>query len=516
MATAVVVLTMLTMAPKNAAAAPFEGSIPDNAFIDNRGELKQFSTTYDEWFSAQRKPVHRVRAIVEESLILLLGTLYYVVDPLSNRRDWDNPAYSDRLTLRAASFDDNLNTTNHLLHPIAGALTYSLARSNGLGAPEAFLHAAISSFVFETLLEVHDKPSWNDMIYTPIGGTAIGEFFYRLGDYLNSAPAKENLGQAIAANTIGLERRLHARADGEIGPTSMPPDNLGLSSAYWHRFMFASQTSLVHNDLGENGALFGLLASAELVAMPGYLLPGHFARTFGSGNFTEMSLRLGIGSSGLDDIAFRSSATLLGYYTQHYDSIPRGIHGIAGMIGLNTALDFGATKILGRRDQLSTAHLFGPAANLWLADGDFLARFSGDVHLDFASLRSLAFDRWRQQFSTEGTRFVLSDQGYVFDLGVSFRARAELDWRWMDLVLNMAYGQYGSLDGDDRHQELVTKDLHGTEQVLELGATLGLQHDASPLYVRLGGTELRRWSSFGIVREHRYDRTATLTVGARF
>jgi hypothetical protein len=67
-------------------------------------------------------------------------------------------------------------------HAYAGAFYYMAARGAGLNAPYSFLYSIFfSTFVWEMGLEaMMEPPSINDLILTPVLGSAIGEGFYLL------------------------------------------------------------------------------------------------------------------------------------------------------------------------------------------------------------------------------------------------------------------------------------------------------------------------------------------------
>jgi len=486
------------------------------SFVDAAGRTQPFGATYDAWFGAARRPPHRLRAVTEIAILYALGFAYYVVDPLSNSRDFYNPSFANKLTFRELQFDADLNTTNHLLHPIAGALSYNLARNNGLGVAESFAYSFVPSFIEAWLLEFHNRSSINDMIFTPSGGAPLGEFFFRLGDYLDSARGHETPTQKLLASTLGIFRRAHAAVDHEPPPPPAPRDSLGYTTAYWHEFALAYRPTMVQNDLGASGVLHDLIVQGELIAIPGHLRPGRFATTFFNGNFTDLRAHLALGPEGLDEAGLWSSATWLGHYAQAFEPSGRGVRGAATMIGIGSALEFGARSTLNRRDQVSVAHLIGPMSNIWLSHGDLTARFTADVHVDFAGIRSLAYEAWQARYGSRGLKTILPIQGYTFDAGISARARVRVDYRGFELVGYASFGAYGSIEGHDRQQESVTLDLHGTEQVFTLDALLGYQPVGMPFFGRLGASQIWRASTFGPFVERRWDRGLSLTAGLRF
>ena len=108
---------------------------------------------------------------------------------------------------------------NHLAHTGAGMYCHVFSRANGLP-------------LWAASLEFKEKISINDEVTTSLGGVAVGEALFQLGDYLTSAPGGGNVFNQVAAWTIGLPIAAH---DGRSPPPGRE-DNLGLSARYWHRF----------------------------------------------------------------------------------------------------------------------------------------------------------------------------------------------------------------------------------------------------------------------------------------
>jgi hypothetical protein len=68
---------------------------------------------------------------------------------------------------------------NFIGHPYSGTLSYNAGRSNGYNYYQSFGFAVGGSLMWEYFGE-NTKPSYNDIIYTPINGSFIGEILYRL------------------------------------------------------------------------------------------------------------------------------------------------------------------------------------------------------------------------------------------------------------------------------------------------------------------------------------------------
>ena len=84
-------------------------------------------------------------------------------DNLKNGWEWD----TDRFGI------------NFIGHPYSGTMTFNAARSNGYNYLQSIPFAIGGSLMWEYFGE-NTKPSYNDIINTPINGAFIGEIFYRL------------------------------------------------------------------------------------------------------------------------------------------------------------------------------------------------------------------------------------------------------------------------------------------------------------------------------------------------
>jgi hypothetical protein len=439
-----------------------------------------------------------------------LGTALYWLESSANKQDWDDPGLANKLSFQALSLDTNVNATNHLLHPLAGAFVYGIARDNAMSVPLSVAYSAAGSFFWEMLLEWREQASINDLVYTVVGGLPTGEFFVRLGDYLNSAPTGGGAGQRIAASTLGAVRALHMAIDKERLPPPLPADSLGLSSAYAHGFRVAYELVRVANDRADSGLLHRAALDAEIITMPGFLRRGQIDTGFAQGNFVEVRVRLAGGPAGAEaDI--RSQATFAGHYQQRFSSARRG-H--ATMIGVGSGWRFQEYRLLDRRDQVPAVHVVGPHLGLWLSSGLISARFMADAHLDFASFRSLAFETWGARFGRENVKSVLREQGYTYQIGASVRLRSSLSVGPLTLAGQIEYGRYGSIEGADRRQSAVTRDVHDVESLLEGRVSARTQVSIAEIGVNLD----QRWrgSTMGRVSVDRWDRYAYLSAGLVF
>lgn len=76
-------------------------------------------------------------------------------------------------------WDEDYMYTNTVEHPYHGAIYYLTARENGLSLGISSLFSVAGSLSWELFGEA-EKPSYNDMLTTPIGGVTIGEPLHRI------------------------------------------------------------------------------------------------------------------------------------------------------------------------------------------------------------------------------------------------------------------------------------------------------------------------------------------------
>jgi hypothetical protein len=485
------------------AAQPNDPARVDDFFIDDQGRLQRFSTTYQSWFGPERHPRQYARAAMENGLITILEMAFYWYDPQSNSVDWQFPDVSSKLqSASAVRFDDNLMRTNYLYHPFAGQSHYLFTRVNGFSVGESFLTAAAFSTAYEMLLEWRELVSINDLIVTPVGGTAVGEFFNQLGGYLNSEPPHAHLHVRQPAPvvvrdgaevTLGLPQHLHESFDEPEYPVLLPPDTNGLSSAYHHAFRLTAGLEAAGNGTSRWQELYQINGRFQLVAMPGFLRPGGFHRWFGTGNFTSSRVRVAFAGRE-SDIEVHFDSDLFGHYGQNVRSSPGGRTGFANELGIGTGLRYLDRRLFGRTDQLGIVHLLRPVDRAWFLFGPARLELALDLSPDFASIHSAAYESYVRRFGTDGTKSSLIRHGYLHTWGVSGGAVVALSAGDARIEASGRYGHYESIEGLERNQEEVSVDSHGTETVRDLAFAFELEPRGSPLSARFELAETRRGS----------------------
>lgn len=508
-----------TESPESSESPTSATEPPVGSFIDRDGEVRSFEETYESWFRGRRGEPRYGLAALENAATLVIGLTYYWLRTDVQRTDWDRPSISDRFTLSAWRFDNNSNLFNHIFHPFGGANYYGLARINNLNVLESSLYSAGASFFWEFALEWRELVSINDLIFTPISGIAVGEFLFQLGEYATSTPSSKPW-HPVGAYTFGLYRKLHDPFFKNHERIRLPGDGLGYSSAFWHEFHVAGEYLSVSTEAARD-TLYGLRASAKLVSIPGFAQPGEFDLRFAQGNFTDGKVDISLGAGGRFDTDLFFSASLLGKYSQAYRRHGQDtLRGHASLIGLTTAFRFSDHSFSASSDQIAVAHAAGPRLSGWYEYGDFHANVDFDSTVDFAAIRSLAFEDWRQGRDVSGVKSVLIDKNYQYHYGASARTSLAVNYAGVGIELKAAAGRYASLQGYDRFEENVTADVSGTENIYEYGGALQLGVPSTAAVLEVGVKRFGRISAISQNQEDvelaRWDTRTTVSLGAVF
>lgn len=486
-------------------------------FVDLEGAKRPFGPTQRAWFGETTYEPHHVRALAEVMLILGIQLANYWRYPAPNQFDWDNPTFRDRLSLHALHFDNNTAFTNFVMHGLAGGLSFWDSRLNALNVPDSILYTAFASTFWEFALEWREQASINDLIFTPSAGIPAGAFFFQLSEYLNSAPGGGSWANALADYTLGLPSVLHPhKPNPNSGTARLPPDALGFSSAYWHRFRLGYAASNAYVNGNRFDTLKGFDADAEIVAMTGFLRPGRFHKLFANANFTEMQIKLSSNPSGNTDNEMRFGGTLAGAYAQDFRAVSHGKTGHAEMAGMSMGMRYVDRTYGGTHDMYTSTDIVGASGGLWLGLGRLQTRFLGEVRYDFASVQSLALPGYRKLHPFDALKSVLIIQGYEYSMGLSGRLRAEASIGGASLGGYVEYSHYRGIGGMDRFQPRITNDVNGVDLIAEYGAWIGYDTPVVPLYVRGTLDWISRDSTLGDIEVARLDRRLGVSIGLHF
>jgi hypothetical protein len=141
-------------------------------------------------------------------------------------RTWEDPAknwanVSSETWWRNLSsgweYDGDNFTTNNFAHPYHGALFFNAGRTNGYNFWESTAFSLAGSAIWEHFGETY-RPSFNDWIYTGIGGANLGEILYRLSSMVtdNRASGSDRVWSEIFGTIINPVRGFNRAVTGEM------------------------------------------------------------------------------------------------------------------------------------------------------------------------------------------------------------------------------------------------------------------------------------------------------------
>ncbi len=107
-------------------------------------------------------------------------------------------------------WDNDRFGVNFVGHPYSGSLTFNAGRSNGYNYFESFGFSLAGSLLWEYMGE-NTRPSYNDIINTPVNGAFLGEVLYRLSSNILDDRTKggERVFREIAAGLVDPIRGLN-------------------------------------------------------------------------------------------------------------------------------------------------------------------------------------------------------------------------------------------------------------------------------------------------------------------
>lgn len=170
------------------------------------------------------------------------------------------------------TIDQDSFEVNQFGHPYQGALSFTAARSAGVGFWWSLLYPYFGSLMWELAMET-DPPSINDQITTPLAGALLGEALHRLTTILLFSPQGSSLGREILATLLNPMRALNRHAFG----LSSPDDHLAPPPYLGHFFVGLSAS---RNVAEADGAREDLMRIGRLLSVGVRLLhgiPGHTA-----------------------------------------------------------------------------------------------------------------------------------------------------------------------------------------------------------------------------------------------
>lgn len=425
---------------------------------------------------------HLYRTAVELSVPLLGGAIWYWVSVNINAQDWRFPLtvegqYRKLVLGEGYRFDDNDHYLNSPGHPAAGALSFFLARHNGLNPAEALVASTTSSLVWELGIEHREVLGLNDFVLTSFGGAPLGEALFATGSYLRSS--QRPAGSLITKAAQALDR-FHLWLEGDERSLDEASHQLVFTRGMVGRVDAYTGLLFSPPNRGESrgvGTGWQLGLDSRLLRVPGALQTGRFGRAFADTARTDLRANLALGASGdLLDNRVEATATYLGWYGQYVSQTDAGrARGAGLLVALQSELAHLEHRgaVFDRLARASPVALTVEGLAVWGAARTSLRL---DVSPDLATVVPRALVREPDLLVGVATKSVLLKENYYFAVGGSLRAAWRLDWGPVHLFAAATGRAYESVDGLDAEQHAVVDELHGSARRLEteIGGTFDL------------------------------------------
>ena len=441
----------------------------------------------------EARPAHHARAMWEMGGGLLLGTAGYWLLMRRNVADWDNPKPLSRFDGSAWVLDNNSIGVNFLGHPATGGLSYAFARGNHHTPLGAFGYAFLTSFLWEFVIEFKEKVSVNDVLVTPATGVPLGEFFHKLGLYLDTGH-HDSVGVGALRWTLGSGVSLDRKLDGRAAPRVAVQDSLGFSAEIWHEFAVRYGVFEVQTPRDTHLVRYELGFAGRLVTLKGYGAPTAFGRAFWGAEIADFALDAEASRHGTG-LRVRADSILAGYHAQRLSRAGRGLRGVSVTLGTSLGYEYlrsAANRYPSveqavnepepeisyhapnRREQYGALQLPGFAADFrWLgSSAAFEAR--GRLQPSFAGVGAAAFYDWSAAHLDDRSKHILHRQGYFYGWGGAANVVTKASLGPLRAGFELLYGAYRSQDGWDRHPEQLSVDVPVTAEVLRYTGSLGV------------------------------------------
>jgi hypothetical protein len=164
-------------------------------------------------------------------------------------------------------------------------------------------------------------------------------------------------------------------------------------------------------------------------------------------------------------------------------------------------------------DRIATFGLVGPTVDLSHRHGTREAAIRLEAVPILALVTSLAFERYAARSGTEGLKSALAKHGYYYAYGLTLGGQLALRFHTLSGGFEARWQRFGSIEGLDRFQERLTRDLHQTDGRVRSGLWLSLRPLGGVADI---GVTVERTDRFGTLDDLRVsttERRATLTLG---
>jgi hypothetical protein len=473
------------------------------------------------------------RAFIEIGINLAVSTINYWNKYSQFIEDWQfTLTWKDQkrkfFTSEGLRLDSN-NMGLNWTHAWAGALYYNWARTNRFSPLGSFLFSFGGSLFWEYFAEWREVASINDMVFTSVGGPAIGEPLFQIASHFRSRPGWHNRLAMVLVNPL---MALNELLDGKHRLPSAPGPgwkDFRASLGYQHGPVSPASGTSAHSALN---------IDLRLVTLPGYGSPGS-----GSGYArlpidNEYHIAPHFLPHLIDEMALSTRSVISGWWWKDvHEDKDGGLRGSEFWLGPVMGWEFfqkrpvveydgkdlGMTNPWFDREQPtrftdkhSIIHLIGPAGDWTGYAGTLRARVGIEATLDFGMVNSLAYNDYSADHDVWGVKTTLHNWGYYYSLGYTLGGRLDLRRGAWRAEAGIRYQRFRSIQGLDRFQDDLLDDEPLRDSRFSYNAGLSVAIPRSPLFVSVNLEGIDRWGRFHEVEKKIHELRFYYRLGVRF
>ncbi|HYX92086.1 MAG TPA: DUF3943 domain-containing protein [Myxococcaceae bacterium] len=372
----------------------------------------------------------RLATALDLGFYMAIGTVWYLLDDVNVRDrqyDWSFTTLKKKfLTREAFRFDDNTFGVNAPGHAIAGSLYFLSARTHGASTLEASATALLGSTAWELAVEYREVLSLNDVITTSVGGVALGETFFQVGEFFRrSKPTLVN--RVLGVFLMGPSPLLPW--DHRPPSAQHTLDSGGYPEDMWRRIHIGGGAELSRAAARAPWRSSALVdAHARTVDLAEYGHPGTSdPRWIGRALLADLHVRAAASPSGFDGLWLSAEALWSGMYGKTLRDQGGGPRGIEWLAGLSAIYDYHQMSPDHGRDRLEAVSPIGAFGHAAVHLGAPQLRFDASVYPVFAAVHSHAW----QEIATDAREAApdsLERDGYYFSMGTRAAGAIALEW----------------------------------------------------------------------------------------
>jgi len=455
------------------------------------------------------------------------------------RYDW--PELRAKLVGTGYELDVNNYSTNYVWHPFAGTNYFHVARSSHLSFIESAVFATLGSSIWEFFGEIREKVSVNDMIVTPVAGTAIGETTMQLSGFFTRS-RHDKIHNKVLAVVFSPVKAVNDIFDGgvprrapeeETDPVFGFPTGATEPSHRFEVYGVAGVTSQSASAAGPAASYvdqgFGL--DLSVINLPGYTKPtlvGPSAslHAFEDGNVSTLHFNVTMSRSEVRDALFSTRVVPLGFYYRSPTIDAAGRQTISqrrAYLGMRFGFEYGSHDY--DRDRARVMDFVGIASPIGVAaehtyepKAGIHVRSGVDLYGGIAAVAPYALTDWLAdpRRTAEGLPTTTKLVQYYHAYSVTTASRLELKLGPALLRGSVRLDVFRPIEGLDASPDTRDRTIELRDQRVNAKVGAAWEPSFAPLRFALDLERGSRIGEIGDVHADRSETRAALTLGALF